>query len=962
MKKPREKHEIMRKSCEKFSIIGISFLIWFFSVVPLQAAKEIKVGYIPYDHMINVDAEGNVSGYGNIYLKELGEKTGWTYKFVEVKESERISKLISGEIDLLCALHRDCEEKDQLLFSEECVGIEFGMLATLKNNIEIFYEDFSHINGKKIGINVNSGLESALNNYAQESGFSYEAVYFEDLESMQDALNDTSIDIMLVSSQRDLENIKYVGKTYPMEEFFAVNQNNPALLEELNKADMELKRERPFYVPSLHDIFYGRPYQKLTGITREEYEFVASKKSIKVLYDANSDPVEYQDKKTGEYMGAYADALALISEESGLKFEYIPLEDYSKAWEMIKNGEADMIGGDYGDSILGEQYNMIYSESYFTAEYTVIGNRSREIPEDAVIAIPQKYLGIQRYFSKEEPTWKIVFYDDVQSCLEAVNSGEVDLTAVNTVFLQTTYNLNSYDKLRTISNMSKSVPMCIGIGDNDGQAQVLKGVLDKTIYQIPEEKFQDCITENTINIFYSPTMKETLINSIPIIMILLFSVLLIAAAFISKREKHYRYLALTDTITGLWNGVKFFKEAQEILDKNEDKTYVLMSVDINKFKFINNDFGVQAGDKILWSLGRRIQEVFGGVACYARSTADVFLIMIEKKNFREEMLNPLRKEIYFDNSGERQYYKIVLKFGIRIIQAGEKRVEINQYVDQTSMARKTIKESANVNVAYYDEKMKENIARDMVIENKMEAALENRQFHVYLQPKYDLQTEKIIGAEALVRWVEEGGKIIRPDMFIPLFERNGFIVKVDFYVYEQVMKRMAKWMEEGRKPICVSVNVSRVHMRTYDFFIKLNRLIEKYQIPKQYFELELTETILGGARSITRDFIKECKKEGYQVSIDDFGSGYSSLNLLKDLPVDILKIDKGFLDETEESRRSSIIVEQVVEMAKKMKIGTLCEGVETSKQAAFLKQIGCDMAQGYLFSRPIPMGEFEKMI
>ena len=244
----------------------------------------------------------------------------------------------------------------------------------------------------------------------------------------------------------------------------------------------------------------------------------------------------------------------------------------------------------------------------------------------------------------------------------------------------------------------------------------------------------------------------------------------------------------------------------------------------------------------------------------------------------------------------------------------------------------------------------------------MEDALLKGEFQVYLQPKYYLPTGEIVGAEALVRWVEPSGKIIPPDNFIPLFERNGFIIQVDFYVYEQVMKRMQKWKQEGRRPICVSVNVSRVHVRTYDFLQRLNELIEKYQIPKEYFELELTETIMGSAQGMTKDFIQECKKQGYKVSIDDFGSGYSSLNLLKDLPVDILKIDKGFLDETAESERSSIIVEQVVEMAKKMKIGTLCEGVETLKQAEFLKGIGCDMAQGYLFSKPIPMEEFEKMI
>ncbi|MEG1639271.1 MAG: EAL domain-containing protein, partial [Erysipelotrichaceae bacterium] len=181
--------------------------------------------------------------------------------------------------------------------------------------------------------------------------------------------------------------------------------------------------------------------------------------------------------------------------------------------------------------------------------------------------------------------------------------------------------------------------------------------------------------------------------------------------------------------------------------------------------------------------------------------------------------------------------------------------------------------------------------------------------------KYDLQTEKIIGAEALVRWVKPDGKIISPDEFVPLFEKNGFILKIDFYVYEEVMKRMAQWIAQGKNCICVSVNVSRVHIGTSDFFTKLRKLIETYQIPRELFELELTETIMGGTKGTTSTFVKECKEEGYQVSIDDFGSGYSSLNLLKDLPVDILKIDKTFLDEVEGSKRNSIIIEQVVEMA-----------------------------------------------
>lgn len=960
----------MRKFYKRRNAVGMLLVLLFFIAFSLRVTaeeqkttgKEVKVGYIPNDQIIKVDGEGNFYGYGVIYLNELAKRTGWTYKFVEVSESNRMDKLLNGEIDLLCNVHGDCEEKEQLLFCRETTVLEYGMLAALEDNKEIFFDDFEHINGKKIGINSNSDLESALVRYARENGISYEPVYFDSLESMQNALNNKSIDIMLISSLRNVDNIKYVGKTYSVPEYFAVSKNNPELMDELNKTDIELKRDHPFYVAALHVLFYGDPYEKLTGITREEYEYISLAEPIKVACDASSYPLGYKDEETGEYAGIYADALDLISQQSGLKFEYIPLEDYAQAWEMVEKGEADIIGGNYANNALGEEYSLTYTESYFTMGYSTVARWDEEIPDNPVIAIPEGYVGIQGYVRENEPSWKIQLYEDAEACLKAVKDGDSDLALVNSIFLQTVLNLNNYDDLRIIPNMSRNVPICIGVGSNSGNAEILKSILDKAIFQVSDDEIQKCVSENTINAQHSLSVGEIILNALPYIMAILFTVVLIAVLIISKREKHYRHLALTDTVTGLWNDVKFYQETQEILERNQDKEYLLITLDINKFKFINNDFGSHAGDKMLVVLGKRIHEIFGGVAYYARGTADVFLILIEKKNFREEMLNPLKKEIYFDNGGKHQYYKVVIKAGIRAIHAGEKREDMKRYVDQASMARKTIKESADDSIAYYDKEMKENIAREIAIENKMEAALENGEFQVYLQPKYYLPTEEIVGAEALVRWVEQDGKIIPPDKFIPLFERNGFIVKVDFYVYEQVMKQMAQWMKEGRTPICVSVNVSRVHIRTYDFFIKLNKLIETYQIPKEYFELELTETMIGGAQGTTRDFVRECKKEGYSVSIDDFGSGYSSLNLLKDLPVDILKIDKGFLNETAESQRSSIIVQQVVEMAKKMKIGTLCEGVETTSQADFLKNIGCDMAQGYLFSKPMPMKEFQKLI
>lgn len=922
--------------------------------------RKVFVGYSERDDLIQTDKNGDFYGYGVSYLNELSKYTGWDYRYVKIPEGEEISSLLEGRVDLLCNLHKDCAEKEELLFSKNEMGIEYGMLYGRKDNREIFFQDYTAMNGQKIGIVSGENLEQNLKNYARENNISYEPVYFEGQEDLMKALQEESVTLALVSSLREPEDCKYVGKMGSENLYLAVSREQDFLIKELDKAHEKLQEENPFFLLSSYKSFYGEPARKLTGTTREEYELVRDIQPLRVAYDVNSYPLEYTDEETGAYAGIYAEAMRLIAEESGLEFEFVPLENFSEAWDMADSGEVDLIAGNYGNDKTTEFYHIIYSNSYLSAKYTLVGRKDLEVQNGISIALPEDYIGLRYFFQMEEPAWEIALHESVKECLKAVNTGKADATAINSVFLQTSYNLDRYPNLEIIDGETKSLPISVGIGSRHGKE--LKNILDKAIDRIPEEEFEKCVMEYTVDMAYEPAIGEILIRFFPYVCIVLLGMTVLVTLFVRKREGHFQDLAMTDSVTGLWNRVRFYQNAHEILEKNRDKVYLLITLDINKFKFINNDFGSKVGDKILYVLGERIRETFGSKGFFARNTADIFLILMEEKDYKPEMMELLNKAIYFDNNGKRQYYKVVVKAGIRKILPGEGRPDLILYADQASMARKTIKDIPGENQAYYDEKMKRAIERENAIEKKMESALADGEFQVYLQPKYDLRSEQVMGAEALVRWFDSEKGMVPPDEFIPLFEKNGFILKVDFYVYEEVLKRMAQWKEDGKELICVSVNVSRVHISTADFFTNLNRLMEKYKIPKRYFELELTETIMGGEMSLIKTFIQECKKEGYKVSIDDFGSGYSSLNLLKDLPVDILKIDKGFLDEAEESRRSNIIVEQVVEMAKRMEIKTLCEGVETKKQLSFLKQIGCDMAQGYLFSKPIPMEEFEKMI
>ena len=279
---------------------------------------------------------------------------------------------------------------------------------------------------------------------------------------------------------------------------------------------------------------------------------------------------------------------------------------------------------------------------------------------------------------------------------------------------------------------------------------------------------------------------------------------------------------------------------------------------------------------------------------------------------------------------------------------------MRKHGDRAAMARQSIKGNALTNVAFYNDTQESRLVTRKFIEDRMYYALEHDEFVMYLQPKYSISTTGIVGAEALVRWIHpEKGML-----FIPVFEQDGFITMLDEYIWEQACKALRKWIDLGYEPIPISVNISRVHLSSDKFIDVLDGLIEKYDIPKRLLETEITETLENAGDEAA---IKRLKERGYMLLMDDFGSGYSSLNMLKNTPFDVIKIDRDFFGEFMMSDRGKKIISHTISMSKDIGLDMVAEGVETKEQAEFLERCGCDVAQGYFYSRPVCLEEFEKL-
>ena len=412
-----------------------------------------------------------------------------------------------------------------------------------------------------------------------------------------------------------------------------------------------------------------------------------------------------------------------------------------------------------------------------------------------------------------------------------------------------------------------------------------------------------------------------------------------------------------DKLTGLYDGVTFCRMVKNAVAEDNEKKYALILFDIEKFKIVNELYGFDFADEVLEFIAFNMRNIFketGAVICHFMS--DFFGIFTEYDS--EEDLIEMVKQI----SSKTSLYKNVpvsLSFGIHKIR--DRSLSPRLICDYANMAKKTVKGNRIVNYAFYTEKIKNRILEDKYIENEMEYALKNGQFSMYLQPKYNISTSEIIGAEALVRWVHPKKGLIMPDKFIPLFEKNGFIVNLDKYIWEQACIEIRKWIESGQTPVPISVNVSRVNVGNPKLIEILDSLVEKYKIDKKYLELEITETVYYDDQKHLIETLNQLKKADYTLLMDDFGSGFSSLNMLKNTPFDILKIDRNFLNETMITDKGKKIILHTISLSNDIGINTVAEGVETKEQAEYLLECGCNVAQGYYYSKPVELNVFDEM-
>lgn len=951
--------------------IYISILTLLISIFPTNHintfANEriIRVGYDKNSHFIQ-ENNGEYYGYGVDYLNKISEYTNWTFEYVNVSSwSDTFQKLRNKEIDLICTAHYTEEHAKEFLYSNIPFGYETTLLYTHPDS-GITYRDYDALKNSKVGLLMESYSSVDFIKHAKEYGIDYEIVYFENENKMKQALENGEIDFFAIGSRYGTSSLSLVDRLNANAFYCIAHKDNPSLIEEIESVLQEIMFDSPNFEGNLNAKYFGHSSLSNTPLyTKEELNFIKNFGTIIVEIPITEHPSCYMED--GKLQGIWPEYLKLISEKSGLnikvencKFDensLLTYENLEKENHLFLQTSNAIAHSDLSD-ILTSSSLMDINISYVTLKSDFMNNNSI----GNVIALTKELSYVEPLLMHNNPDYKFVYYEDTESCFDAVINKDAHM-AIQSNF-RTSYLMQKpeyADKLTEISghDYNNQVLLVAAKGQD-----MLMSIINKAIIHITDEEKDDILKKElllhpyTINfgdIWYKYWEWFVLVAICIIIALIFYTTMTqrIAKYKIEQRENEIlRHKLQLDEITELYNRTYFFEIVQQTIEQSEEEMCIV-AMNVNNFNIINELYGMQVGDKLLLEIAQQLKTLDDKYhIILARFTSDHYYMCMPKR--------------VFENIDFPQNYKTFLKdvdirviYGVYFVAAGEA-LPVNVMCDKALEAVHAKQHHYVDYIHFYSDVEHKKRLAEQEIENDMEKALAENQFYICIQPKFNANTSKIVGGETLVRWNHPKKGIISPALFIPVFEKNGFIIHLDYFVWEETCKFIAKRKKEGKFYVPISINISRAHFYGHELMNKLTYLIEKYNLQPTDIELEITESLCGEKPDLIYDKIFALQNAGFKIAMDDFGSGYSSLNMLKEMPLDIIKMDLKFLDDDQEKGR--LILKALIEMAQTMDLIVVVEGVELLQQVEFLRQFKDCVLQGYYFSRPIKTDELEVML
>ncbi len=904
------------------------------------------------------------SGLACDYLDQISKYTLNRFTYKDGSPEELFAMLRDGTIDVIPCVNEEelgLYGDDTLAFAGFSMITKFNAVYVYNNGAkkDVNFGDASEISHMKIGY-----LFEDEGDFFRDEKFvcsdleDAEFIKYNTENMMKADLISGKLDAVAKNCFRPWENETIVYQFGTSACYFVIRAEDTELSSNITDGMSELFLSYPS--------FPGDTYQKnISNYSSQRYAYsaaeriyLASHSEIVMGYNLNADIAETYDYSTERLTGVVGSIMDQISSNTGLKIKIIPYNSLSECMNAMASEEIDVIYGGIPTTGVNGYSGYFVSAPVTRSPIVLAGRADASMSDTAEIATANGDSEIIKYLERFRPQSNVSRYSTSTIACEMVMSGHESFVCMdcrNALYLKSTQHedLMIHDILPIFHSE------CFAVSRRSSE---LRSILEKAIAQINgNESIADIY--NIINSQGAVTEVHD-----PYVWIILagFAVLGgLLALFVVLTTIKSRRLAEIDTLTGGRTKRRYFIDSEKVVRKSNPDNWAVIVFDIDKFKFINDRLGYEEGNRMLERLYKTISDHLEPYETYARISDDNFACTV--KNGSDSELENRLNNIFaeFDRRNSLFVsYPVLFSAGVcRLGQCVDRydMVDFNVAIDRCNIAKKTIKGRHSNAIAFYDGKMHDNALREKDFENVMPTALKEHEFMCYIQPKYGTNSRHIEGGEALIRWNSKEFGFVFPDQFIPISEKNGFVVELDFFILEEVCKAMRRWIDKGITPVVISVNQSRMHLNNDDYIWRLREIVDKYGIPYEYIELELTESVFTENADLMLKIMQKLHDIGFKLSIDDFGSGYSSLNMLKDIPADVVKIDREFFNGTVNSQKGRAVISTVVDLAKNLDMQVISEGVETVEQVDFLQDIECHMVQGYFFAKPMPIKEFEEL-
>lgn len=949
------------------AVIGAVFVMEKDEGVVYAAKKRtVKVGFFPMEGYHELQEDGSYAGMDAEYLENLCDYTDWAIEFVPCDSWDEALRLLEEkEIDLVGSAQYSLERAEIFQYANLASGYTFGTIAVEADSF-LAYEDFEAMQDITYGIVATYVRKQEFHEYLADHHITSPKVReYENTAALHEALAEGKIDAIVHSLTEVREGQRVIGRFAPMPFYYISYPGNDDVMRELNQGIADVKMNRPELENELMVKYYDSRLDQTVLLTSEEKQYLEEKGTLTVGYLDGYYPFSYEDEN-GEYRGLAVQVLEEVSVSTGVSFAYVKMADLEEAKQALLAGDIDLIS--YCDETprAMKEDGVELTKSYAQVPQVLIRKRNHKAEQITTLAAAGCSTSKEGDIGFAGEYEQVLLSDSQEQCLRAVESGRADAALCDGYLAEylmgTVFSLGKLE-IYTVLNDSHIIYMAV----KDDMESPLLGILNKELLAVTDKMVNDYMLRDN---FYARMSVESFIrdHSIPIILLLTGCALLVILVLyhMLKNSRRIQKLMYKDSDFDIWN-LNYLKYRAS-LKLTEDRTlkYAIVFTDICQFKSYNAIYGWRAGQRLLeLSIGEISSQIDSVKELYARSNGSHFVLFVCYDTIESLKNRLLSLE---DRISDRIYQET----GIRMAQAmgicavDQEDTDVQLALSNAIQAVDSLKGSHSNATKFYDDALEGQMKERHEREKLLDSVDFHKDFVAYYQAKVDIRDEQIVGAEALVRFKDptDNGAIRAPGFFVPYYEQTGRITEIDFFVMESVCRMLRRRIDEGRRVVPVSCNFSRMHFVKEGFPEKIKAVLNKYQVPKELIEVEITETLV--VEEMQQQRVKEnvsiLRANGVRLSIDDFGSGYSSLGVFEQIPASVIKLDRSFLLNNENRTRQVQIMRNIVNLANDLDVQVVCEGVETQNDTELMMEIGAYVAQGYRYCRPIPEQEFEGML